>query len=310
MTRSRLALLLPLLAGACDRGAWWWGKFDAPEPGSIAAFHAAAMGSTAPAVPNASDLAPVLDSCWIERLYGSYGSLPQTDPQWMWEWNSALHAWDVKSYYLLADPAWIEDSAPLIGLLDQRIGWWTKAPVGLTPNAFFDGLHLDLEPVQFPACKTATLDPVACRALHDGLLQTITDVRSWIDANASYLELYVDLHHWTDVVSGGRVDWSTGLSTDPATNRTAWYTQLAAQVDGITVMAYHPNPVTLVSRVAWEFANVPTEVRVGMDVDDYAGIPFNGTDGLMDVALGLELGEGQRVDVHRFNDLVVAGGCL
>ena len=84
----------------------------------------------------------------------------------------------------------------------------------------------------------------------------------------------------------------------------------AAQVDGVTVMAYHPNPVTLVSRVAWEFANVPTEVRVGMDVDDYAGIPFNGTDGLMDVALGLELGEGQRVDVHRFNDLVVAGGCL
>ena len=39
---------------------------------------------------------------------------------------------------LLADPAWIEDSAPLLGLLDQRIGWWTKAPVGLTPNAFFD----------------------------------------------------------------------------------------------------------------------------------------------------------------------------
>lgn len=307
LSLSALVLLTPLLAG-CDRGAWWWGKFNTGEPGSIAAFHSAAMGASMPAVPNASDIEPILKTCGIRRLYGSYGDLPRTDPQWMWEWNSILHAWKKQSYYLLADPAWLNDHTALLDLLDARIGWWYTAPVGMSINSRFDGLHLDIEPVQFDACKTATNDPVACRALHESLLTLVTAVRGWLDAHDGSMTLYIDVHHWTDEI-GGRVDWSTGAFADPALNRDAWYDALAEQVDGITVMAYHPNLLTLVGRAAWEFANVPTEVRIGIDTDDYPQIPSNGTDGVIDVATMLEFNHDQAVDIHRFNDLVLAGGC-
>lgn len=307
--RVPFVVVVCLVLAGCDRGAWWWGKFGTLAPGSIDEFHTASGGSTAPAVPNAGDLLPVLNSCGVDVLYGSYGDLPLTDPQWVWEWNSALHGWGKESQLLLADPDWILDHEPLVDLLEERIGWWYRSPVGMSINAGFDGIHLDIEPVQHPACKIATNDPVACRALHEGLLDAVTAVRTWIDGTAPGLELYVDLHHWTDEI-GGRVDWSTGFAGTAAGNRDAWYAQLSAQVDGVTIMAYHPNPLTVVSRSAWEFMNLPVQVRVGVDTDDYSTLGANGTDGLWDAAWTLEIDHGHLVDIHRFNDLAAAGGCF
>ena len=311
MHRGMVGAVVLGMLGGCDRGAWWWGKFDNLDPGGIGAFHAAAGGATMPAVPNADEMLPVLQGCLIGRLYGSYGDLPASDPQWMWEWNGKLHSWDVESYLLLADPDWLADPAALLGLLEERIGWWYHSPVGMSVASDFDGIHLDVEPVQMEACKTATLDMAQCRVHHDELLALVIAVRNWLDNTNPSLKLYVDVHHWTDVIgAGGRVDWGPGLSTNPADNRNVWYDTLADHVDGISVMAYSSNPVTLLSRAAWEFANVPTEVRLGMDTDDYPSIAANGVDGMMDVAAEMEGDHDQVVDIHRFNDLVLNGGCF
>lgn len=296
-----------LSLGCTQRGTWWWAHWGDNDVNGIELFYA-----QNPNAKSRNEVIKALASCSIKHLYGSYKELPVDQPQWMAAWNSDLHAAGRRSFLLLAEHKWLKSPGDLITELDRRLGPWYSAdpPSYLTPQSFFDGIHLDVEPVVYAECKTATLDKVKCHARVVDLIDLVTRVRTWINQNAPDLSLSIDVHHWINEISGpdARVTWPGATSAQQKQNRDAWYTAIADQVNGMTVMAYHPDSSKVHARASWERRNVRNSS--GQQIEVRVGIKHVNAKKMLDIATDLEQPTDKRyIDLYDFNELLKDGAC-
>ncbi len=287
-----------------DRGTWWY-RHPGDVPADAYGIEEVFAGTGALTTTGVAD---ALLDCEVGRLYGSYGpmsgsNIPPANDVALF--NQELHARGITSQFLFSEPSYLTNPASLITKIVTRVIDFNAARPDLTEH--FDAVHLDVEPVQFPECKMATLDPVACHDRVQDLLSLIFQVRNLLLDRAPKVALYVDLHDWIDIVEGGRIFWPPAPT--PEFSRNTWFQGIDGSVDGVSIMAYgHTDVADIFNAASWEVQNLSTaDVRVGINLD--AATSFPDVASMTTAALLLELLYGVPVDLHSLNDTLALGGC-
>lgn len=262
------------------RGTWFWRDTGDPHGAGAVVGDATAEAAT---LASFGELG-------VRRVYGSFDWLNDSATT-IAAWNADVHAAGGTSFLLLSENTWIDPStwADLEDLLQARLLDFDAAH----PGGRFDGVHLDIEPQGLDAWDTA--DAGTKRLLLDDLADTFAFVRATLDAGgAADVPLYADLPVWFDNLpaDGGSVGWAD------AADRDAWFDALAASLDGVSLMAFERSTLSLIdSGVSWELANVPLEVRVGLEADVGCGQTWEDVAALLDMADQVEAAYGPLVGV-------------
>jgi hypothetical protein len=232
------------------RGIWWWASPDHPW-------------GTEQVLGDSAKETVALDflKAWnVDRLYCSFSEPKQAQPAVVRAWNERVHAAGMTSQLLLGENSWIYPGNRL-NLLTVHI---QRGLIGFNAACTnsqhrFDGLHLDIEPHGLPGWKTMT--PAERKKLLLLLRDTFAEVRSYLDARgATNIPVYADLPVWYDQV-GKPVGWES------ASERDAWFADLAQSLAGISLMAYERDTAPQIEDgVIWEIQHFKGEVRVGLEV--------------------------------------------
>ncbi len=300
-------LFASALASGCspsERGSWWYRHPGAMPPDAYG-IEQVFLGTGALTPTGVADAAL---ACGVKRMYGSYGPMTGTPSQaQVAQLNSDLHTRGMTSQYLFSDSTYLTNPAALVSDVTSRVVNFDAAHTNLAEH--FDAVHLDVEPVQYPECKTATLDPPNCYARVEDLLSLVTSVRQLLAGSDPAVKLFVDIHDWidlTDLTQGARVAWPAAPT--PEASRDAWYGKLDAFVDGVTVFAYdHTNVADAYAAASYEVTHLTHEVRVGINLDPASSFPD--VPSLLFGALLLESSYHVPVDLQSVNDVLAAGGC-
>lgn len=300
------AALLALVAAtlgcsAPDRGSWWYRHPGAGDPHGIEEVFAG-TGALSP-----TDVADAAFACGIRRMYGSYGPMTGSNvpsASQVATFNVDLHDRGMTSEYLLSDSSYLTNPSALYQHVTERVLDFNAARADVAEQ--FDAVHLDIEPVSFPACRIATLDPVACYELVAEWLLVIGPVRDLLSSAEPPVALHVDIHEWIDVTSGGRIAWPADPTSDAS--RDDWFVSLDAYAEGITVMAYdHVTASDVWNATSYEATHLAHEVRAGMNLDPSTS--FVDVPSLLAGALQVETAYGLDTDLHDLNDILASGGC-
>lgn len=262
------------------RGTWFWRDTGDPNGAGAVVGDAAAEAATLAA----------FGELGVRRVYGSFDWLNATAGE-ISSWNADVHAAGGTSFLLLSENTWIDptNQADLEDLLQDRLLSFNAAH----PGGRFDGVHLDIEPQGLD--EWDTWDAAQKRQALDDLADTYTFVRATLDAGgATDVPIFADLPVWFDNLpaDGGSVGWAD------AADRDAWFDALAASLDGVSLMAFERSTLSLIdSGVSWELANVPLEVRVGLEADVGCGATWETVADLLDMADQVEAAYGPLVGV-------------
>ncbi len=308
MTTRRFAcaslLGLMVVAVGCtapDRGSWWYRHPSAGDPYGIEEVFAGTGALTT------TDVADAALDCGVRRIYGSYGPMTGSNvpsASQVAAFNVELHSRDMTSEFLLSDSSYLTNPSLLYQHVTERVLDFNDAHVGAGER--FDAVRLDIEPVSFPACKLATLDPVACYELVAEWLLVVSPVRDLLSSAEPPVALHVDIHEWLDVTTGGRIAWPTDPTADAS--RDDWFVTLDAYAQGVTVMAYdHVAAADVWNATSYEATHLGHEVRAGINLD--AATSFPDVPSLLAGATLVESSYGLDTDLHDLNDVLAAGGC-
>ena len=269
------------------RGVWAWR--DAGDP----------YGTDAVVGDPVAEAAMVDDLiAWgVDRVYGSYGDRPVTEPAVLAAWNERLHDAGIESHVLMGDPAWTSSRewANMEEKIQDRLLVFNAGQAD--PDHRFDGLHLDIEPHASSTWSLLDEDGKYDQLfLLDAACAFAADV---IAASASPgLPIGIDLPVWYDHLppslgSTGQVGWPSVAARD------AWYTDLADHVERLSMMAYEADDLAVIqARVADETALFPGEVRVGLNEE--VGTTWPTIAAMFTMADDLE-GAGRVVDLHSYS---------
>lgn len=303
-TSPRLALALVTLglAAGCtapERGSWWYRH---PGAGDLFGIEEVFQGTGSLTTTQVADAAV---TCGLTRLYGSYGPMTGTpSANQVAAFNVELHDRGIRSSFLFSDSSYLTNPSSLYAAVTDRVVNFNAARSDV--NEHFDAVHLDVEPVDFPACKQASLDPAACHGVVEEWRFLVADVREILAGAEPPIELEVDMHEWLDVTPGGRVGWPADPTPEAA--RDDFFVGLDVSPQHFTVMTYdHTTPADVWNALAYEEAELTKEVRAGLNLD--AATSFPDVPSLLAGAVGVEVGYGVDTDLHDLNQILAAGGC-
>lgn len=303
-TSPRLALALFTLGfatgcSAPERGSWWYRH---PGDGDSFGIEEVFQGTGSLTTTGVADAAL---ACGLTRIYGSYGPMTGTpSASQVADFNVALHSRGIRSSYLFSDSSYLTNPSSLLAAVTERVVDFNAA----RPNAdeHFDAVHLDVEPVDFPACKIATLDPAGCLDVVTEWRFLVADVREILAGAEPSIDLEVDMHEWLDVTPNGRVGWPADPTPEAA--RDDFFVGLDVYPQRFTVMTYdHTDVADVWSALSYEDAHLAKEVRAGLNLD--AASSFPDVPSLLAGAVGFEVAYGGETDLHDLNQILAAGGC-
>ena len=177
----------------------------------------------------------------VKELYGSYRHRPRDFPAEIWPWNAKLDAAGIESQLLISGfeaavpgPLTDPDHLSLVTkVTDRLIDFNDDAP---SAAAQFDALHLDLEPQTLDDWGTGSATDK--RVFLDHLLDAYVDIRAALDAGGyPGLPIYADIPFTWEKIPGS-IGW-----TSP-TDRDAWFNDVLAVVDGLTIMTFFKDNFT------------------------------------------------------------------
>ena len=223
-----LSLLTEFAAGQ-NRGVWFWGSTTLPGGGASPYGSIDVVGDTVAE----NETVAFFTSYGVKMVYGSYQNRPVSEPAVIAAWNAKLDAAGISSQLLL-DGIAVNDPAFMTSLLNKVTNRLINFNNSLAdPAEKFDALHLDLEPQGLALWDGGT--PAVKRALLDDLLLACEDVRALLDtAGFTGLPIYADIPFFWDKlpVDDGSVGWADSIDRD------AWFNDLAAVLDGVSVMTF------------------------------------------------------------------------
>lgn len=269
------------------RGVWAW-QDSGDSYGTLAV-----VGDTA------AEEAMVLDLVdWgVDRVYGSYGNRPVTEPAVIAAWNQRLHDAGIESHVLMGDPAWISSRewAGMEEKIQQRLLEFNAALTD--PTEHFDGLHLDIEPQAGAYWDTATESD---KLAYLGLLEETYEFADGVmtAGSGATLPIAADLPVWFDNLppalgGAGQVGWES------AAQRDAWFVDIGDHLASISMMAYEDDSETsIASKVSVELSLFPGELRVGLNEE--VGTTWSVIGDMFAMADTLETA-GYPVDLHSFS---------
>jgi hypothetical protein len=306
MKRVLLLISILLLTG-CDRGAYWYRHPGQGDSYGIEEFAAQKYNAI-----SRDDLVAMLAGCSVTRLYGSYGTTAEDDPAWMNWWLSQLHAQGIESHLLLDQTSWLGEGPTfpsLIDAIDERI---LALLVSASVLAYWDGVHLDIEPQASGGCTTQA----DCYSNMLALLDLVTVARAYLNANVPTVRLHSSIwYRLSDVgtpptFADAKVAWPGATVAAKEASRDAWSAAFLAQLDGISVLAYDPDLVDVVAKTDYE-RTLPTEVRVAVRESDFGSLPWSGGSGgsMVDLVVGLWFDTLAQSDLYDLNDILARGGC-
>ncbi len=277
-----LSLVSPSPAASTMRGTWFWKSASSPW-GSINVVGDAAKEASVRAnfVSNG-----------ISHVYGSYGNRPVTETAVIASWNTSLNNLGISNELLLAENSWINPTnhASMNSKIQSRVLGFNAA---VAPSARFSGVHLDIEPQALATWSGLT--PTEKRDHLLMLRDTYTAARNYLDNHGgATISLAADLPVWLD--SSPSIGW------DDDAERDAWYNDISATLDSITLMPFDRDTFSSIdSGVSWELANITgADVRVGLEVD----IPgtWSNIDEFFDMADEIETayGETRGIDIQSY----------
>lgn len=287
-----LVLLISSLSAPASksRSVWFWQETGSPFGASNIVGNAVLENQTVSFLQNKS----------VKRVYGSYGQQPVSDGPVIAAWNAKLQAAGIQSQFLMSENTWIfpTNHAGFLLKITERVLDFNNAP-GRTAAQKFDALHLDIEPQALG--EWSGLTPTGKRDFLFLLRDTYAAVRQHLtNEGAPTFPVYADLPVWFDRLpaDGGSVGWSG------AAERDQWYADIAASLDGITLMAFDTSSFNTISNnVSWERANVSgMDVRVGLESDIGAGLTWTNVPHFNAMLETLEaaFGSGDAVDLQSY----------
>ena len=274
--------------GRTERGVWFW---TAPgDPYGAAAI----VGDAAAEAAMVADL----DRWSVRRVYGSYDWSGAPDAR-IAAFHQRLGA-DRTVELLLGENSWLLPATwpGLDAILQRRIADFHAAT---PPDAWFDGVHLDIEP--HALADWSALPPSDKRRRLAELAAAYAHVRDWLDTHGfSALTLRSDIATWYDnlppALGGtGSVGWTS------VADRDYYFQDLCDVLDGVTLMTYERDSVASIqSGAAWERANMPCEVRASVDTWVGPGATWPDVEQMITVASGVEdaWGTGEGLDLHHW----------
>lgn len=300
--RLALAFAFGLLASGCtapERGSWWYRH---PGAGDSHGIEEVFQGTGALTTTGVADAAV---ACGLTRVYGSYGPMTGTpSASQVAAFNVELHDRGVRSSYLFSDSSYLTNPSSLYAAVTDRVVNFNAARSNVDEQ--FDAVHLDVEPVDFPACKQATLDPAACLDVVVAWRFLVADVREILAGAEPPIELEVDMHEWLDVTPGGRVGWPADPTPEAA--RDDFFVGLDVYPQRFTIMTYdHTSPGDVWNALSYEDAHLTKEVRAGLNLDATSSFPD--VPSLLAGAALFEATYGLDTDLHDLNQILAAGGC-
>lgn len=211
--------------------------------------------------PKENELISYFGAWNFNRVYTSVGSLPNSNPEVVANWNSTLLGFGIESQMLLGENTWIYPNVRpnLLSLLQTRFINFNNSRTNSQER--FAGLHLDIEPQALSAWQNGTADKKELLFL---LRDTYAEVRALLDDNGnSDVPIYADLPVWFDSSPG--IGWSSSAERDQ------WFDDIADSLAGISLMAFERSSLnSMISGVSWEVQNFPGEVRVGLNAAEIA----------------------------------------
>lgn len=265
--KTLLAFVALLLASVSvqaskHRAVWFWKSADSP------------YGATNIVGNNTLENQTIafFNSKSIKRVYGSYGSQPETDPGAAATWNTKLQSAGIQSQFLMSENTWIfvTNRPGLLTKITDRVISFNGAP-GRLASERFDALHLDIEPQALP--EWSGLTPAQKRDHLNLLRDTYADVRQhFVNAGLPSFPVYADLPVWFDNLptDGGSVGWTGAVERDQ------WFTDVATSLAGITLMPFDRLTFSSIDNgVSWERVNIAgATVRVGLEADIGTGLTW------------------------------------
>ena len=251
-----LSLLTEFAAGQ-NRGVWFWGSTTLPGGGASPYGSIDVVGDTVAE----NETVAFFTSYGVKMVYGSYQNRPVSEPAVIAAWNAKLDAAGISSQLLL-DGIAVNDPAFMASLLNKVTNRLINFNNSLAdPAEKFDALHLDLEPQGLALWDGGT--PAVKRALLDDLLLAYEDVRALLDtAGFTGLPIYADIPFFWDKLpaDGGSVGWAD------ATDRDAWFNDVAAVLDGVSVMTFSKDnfPAADAAIDYERTVGLPGEARLGI----------------------------------------------
>ncbi|TWT74532.1 hypothetical protein Pla123a_33550 [Posidoniimonas polymericola] len=210
----------------------------------------------------------------FDRIYTSFGTLPNSTPEVPASWNASLDDANISSQMLFG----LVNFSPtqMADLVQTRLVEFNNARTD--PRERFDAVHLDLEPHVTSAFQNGSA--AERQAILLELRDTYAAVRERLDDNGcSYVRIYSDLPVWFDNLTSN-LGWA-----NPA-DRNQWFDDIALSLDGFSMMAYERSTLSsIVSGVGYEVANFDGEVRIGLNVAEIGpGDTFASFDALLEMA--------------------------
>lgn len=218
------------LAGP-DRGVWFWGSTTIPD----------GMGGTTSSIYGSNNVVgdPILEADSlaffklhrVNRVYGSYGTRPISEPSVISAWNEKLYCLRIESQLLLEaiSVSDVDDIPDILSKVTARLINFNNGYPG-QPEKHFHALHLDIEPQQTPPYSGGSAADK--RAVLDELFTTYSAIRSHLDSNGyAHIEIYADIPFTWDKIPGS-IGWVD------AADRDAWFASLTTVLDGLTIMTF------------------------------------------------------------------------
>ncbi|MFT6181488.1 MAG: hypothetical protein ACJAQT_004251 [Akkermansiaceae bacterium] len=266
-----LVALLPFAANATpNRGLWFWGNTTIPDGigGTTSSPYGASLVVGNPVLER--DCLAFFKLHHVKRIYGSYGTRPQTAGQIpiIASWNEKLDCLRIDSQILISGstvttPAHIN---VYLAKITNRLINFNNLHVS-EPRKQFDALHLDIEPQQQAAWQSGTSTDK--RAFLGDLLNTFTAIRAHLDADGyADFPIYADIPYTWDKFPGS-IAWAD------ATDRDNWFLDLKDVLTGLSIMTFSKtNAPALDLATAYEragaldgFSRIGIQPKVG-DTDE------------------------------------------
>ena len=231
---------------AMERGTWFW--YQSSDPNGAANI----VGNLA-----LEDEAIAFFERWeITRLYGSYSSLPTSNPGAMAAWNRKLALAGIDSYVVLSDPDLVlpGEQASLQNLVTTRFVNFNNSRSD--PQQRFVGIELDLEPHTLPAWSSGT--NVGRRDLLFNLRDAYSTVRQrLVSGGYAGSQVSAALPVWFD--SSSTIGWTNSAERDQ------WFVDISSSLDAISLMAYETSSVaTIISSTSYERSNFNGDAIVAL----------------------------------------------
>ncbi len=223
----------------------------------------------------------------VQIIYGAFGYSPYDFPQRMKDWNALLYANSIESQYLMAGTDWIfpENREAIYRRLELNIIEFHKKCL---PEERFSAVHLDFEPHALPQWKSG--DAQTRRELLRYLGETFQGVRVYLDRWSDIsMPIYADLPVWFDAASD--IGWENEADRDD------WFSELAANLDGVSLMAYERTDRKQILADTEYERNRFTKCRIALEAELGEGKTWKNAAAFYRMIESLEK-EGLSVDIH------------